>query len=105
MAASDTAAVSCSWNGSQFLAIRLFHVGNFFIHSDKLPLTKYQFSAVLHRCLKYDGLHCFKFTTHSFRIGPTTEAARMGLDEAVIKRLVRWASGRFNLYVRPNLSV
>lgn len=90
---------------TQFNAIIPFHAGHFFIHSDKLPLTKYQFSAVLHICLKYAGLQHLKFTTHSLRIGAATKAAKMGFDEAIIKRLGRWESSRFNLYVRPNLSV
>ncbi|OCT97217.1 hypothetical protein XELAEV_18009446mg [Xenopus laevis] len=41
--------------------------------------------------------------SHSFRIGAATEAARLGLSEAVVKRIGRWESRRFKNYVRPTL--
>lgn len=68
-----------------------------------MPLTKYQFNAVLKRSLLSLGLGGFKVSTHSFRIGAATEAARLGLDESVIMRLGRWESRCYSIYVRPDL--
>lgn len=79
--------------------------GNFLVHINGVPLTKFQFSAVFKRCLAILGLAQFKFSSHSFRIGAATEAARLGLDVSLIKRLGRWDSHRFGLYIRPNLSL
>lgn len=72
-------------------------------HEDGSPLTKFQFNSVLRRSLVGLGCGNFKVSAHSFRIGAATEAARLGLDESVIKRLGRWESSRYNLYVRPEL--
>lgn len=88
---------------SDYLSIRPYHFTNFFIHSDFSPLTKYQFNSILKKCLLALGLHQYKLTSHSFRIGAATEAARLGLSAALIKKIGRWESERFCIYVRPNL--
>lgn len=78
---------------------------HFLVHLDSSPLTKFQFSSVLKLCFSHLGLSSFKFSSHSFRIGAATEAARLGLSDSVIMRLGRWESSRFNIYIRPNLSL
>lgn len=88
----------------EFVARRPVSDGCFLIHDNLSPLTKFQFSYVLKKCLSYLGLAHLKITTHSFRIGAATEAARLGLDDSIIKKLGRWESSRYNIYVRPNLS-
>ncbi|KAM5158288.1 integrase/recombinase xerD homolog [Mantella aurantiaca] len=88
-----------------YLKVRPMLNESFFIHEDGSPVTKYQFAAVLHKCVAYLGLGHLKFSSHSFRIGAATEAARLGLHTDVIKRLGRWESNRFKLYVRPNLCI
>lgn len=65
-------------------------------------MMKFQFSAVFKRCHLQLGYSQFKFLSHSFCIGATTEAVILGLDEAVIMKLGRWQSRRFNIYIRPN---
>lgn len=72
-----------------------------FIHENGSPLTVYQFSAVLKRCLVYLRLSHLKITCHSFRIGAATEAARIGLQDNIIKKIGRWSSNSFQLYIRP----
>lgn len=88
---------------STYISIRPSCSGNFLVHLDHSPLTKFQFSVLLRRCLSHLGLSHLKFSSHSFRIGAATEAARLGLEDTVIMKLGRWESKRFNLYVRPNL--
>lgn len=90
---------------STYLSVRPDLSGNFLIHRDGLPLTKFQFSSVFKKCLRVMGFPETQFSTHSFRIGAATEAARMGLDDAIIRRLGRWESDRFNIYIRPNLFI
>lgn len=90
---------------SKYLSARPFSLGDFFIHADNSVLTKFQFNFVLKKSLEYLGLDNLRITSHSFRIGAATEAARFGLHESIIRRLGRWESDRFRLYVRPNLVV
>ncbi|XP_044132709.1 uncharacterized protein LOC122925411 [Bufo gargarizans] len=101
-----------SWVGSEFCPVKLVRClyemhpskcGSFLMHQDSSPLTKFQFSAIFKKCLGKLGLSSAKFSSHSFRIGAATEAARFGLDDSVVKRIGRWESNRFKIYVRPNL--
>lgn len=89
----------------EYLSIRPSGEGRFLGHLDGSPLTGYQFNMVLKKCMLKLGLQAFHFTSHSFRIGAATEAAKMGLDAAIIKRIGRWNLQRFNIYVRPDLSL
>ena len=89
----------------QFLGVRPPGGGNFLTHLDLLPLTKYQFDAVLKRSLGIMGLAAYKFSSHSFRIGAASEAARAGVPEGDIKALGRWKSNCYQVYVRPNLFI
>lgn len=90
---------------SQFLAVRPFSLGDLFIHEDLAVLTKFQFNFVLKKSLKFLHLDDLRITSHSFRIGAATEAARLGLHDSLIRKLGRWESDRFLLYVRPSLVV
>ncbi|XP_040290783.1 uncharacterized protein LOC121003196 isoform X1 [Bufo bufo] len=69
-------------------------------HEDGSFLSRFQFIAVFKKCLRNLGMDSGKFTGHSFRIGAATEAARLGVRDEVIKRIGRWESERFRLYVR-----
>lgn len=90
---------------SRFLAVRPFCLGSLFIHEDLAVLTKFQFNFILKKSLTFLNLDHLKITSHSFRIGAATEAARLGLHDSLIQKLGRWESDRFRLYVRPNLIV
>lgn len=93
------------WLKASYLALRPPCFGDFFIHKNRSVLTKFQFNFILKSSLRYLNLDVFNFTSHSFRIGAATEAARLGLDSSLIKRLGRWESDRYRIYVRPNLIV
>lgn len=73
------------------------------MHADGSYLSKFQFVAVVRKCLRVEGFDCRQFSLHSFRIRAATEAARCGLDEAAVKKFGRWESKRFRSYVRPQL--
>lgn len=75
-----------------YLNVRTKNMGDLFIHMNGSSVTKFQFFSVLKKCFKYLGLQKYNFTPYSFRIGAATEAARLGLNEAVIRKLGRWES-------------
>lgn len=77
----------------------------FFLHESGLPLTKYQFTSVLKKCLKLLKLDHAQLTSHSFIIGAATKAARLGLDVNKIKKIGRWKSNSYLLNVHPNHSL
>ena len=53
----------------QFLAIRKRASCIFFCHFDGIPVTRYQFSALLKKSLNAIGLHTDRYRSHSFRMG------------------------------------
>lgn len=89
---------------SKYYSIRPCMYDNFFIHESGSPLTKYQFNCVFKRCLEQLNLQNSHLTSHSFRIGAATEAARLGLDTNMIKKVGRLKSDSYLLYIRPNQS-
>lgn len=88
---------------SQLMAVRPNREGPFLMHKDGSYLSRFQFIAVFRKCLKAAGLDPRQFGSHSFRIGVATEASRWGLGAKMIKRIGRWESNQFRLYVRPHL--
>lgn len=87
----------------QFVKIRGPALGAFFRHKDGSSLSRFQFLAIFRRSLAEAGRDVSQFNTHSFRVGAATEAARWGLSPQVVRRIGRWESDRFKLYVRPHL--
>jgi hypothetical protein len=71
----------------------------FFVHSDGLPLTQYQFRFILNRAVAH--AHLPSFAAHSFRIGGASFFASAGLSEQEIKQAGRWASDAYKTYLRP----
>ena len=86
----------------QFLQVRGAGGGSFFIHDNGIPLSVYQFNTVFRKCLTTLNLGGLPLSSHSFRIGAATEAARLGLDVVSIKRIGRWQSDAYKLYIRPH---
>lgn len=87
---------------SQFVQLRSPHDGPLFIHFNGEPLTRFQFSHVLKKCIRVIGLSPEVYGPHSFRIGAATSAAMCGLSDIEIKALGRWKSSAFKLYIRPS---
>lgn len=88
-----------------YFSIHPIHFGSLFILQDGSVLTRYQFNLVLKKSLVALNLDKFRITSHSFCIGAATEAARLGLNSELIRKIRRWEPGRFQLYVRPNLVI
>lgn len=86
-----------------FLGIRPPGGGPFLIHRDGTFLSVYQFVQVFRKVLAQLGHGALDFSSDSFRIGAVTEAARWGLSPDAVKRIGRWESARYRVYVRPHL--
>jgi len=85
---------------SQYLKERPNYPGPLFCHFERSPLTRYQFSAILKKCLVMIGIDSDKFKSHSFRIGMATTCAIDGMPDEQIKQLGRWESNAYLRYIR-----
>lgn len=66
-------------------------------HLDGTYLSQYQFVQVFRKGLAVLGVDATQFSSHSFRIGAATEAARWGLGPEVVRKIGRWESDRYRL--------
>ena len=71
-----------------------------FCHVDGKAVTRNQFPCVLSECIFEASLNTACSKTHSFRIGPATDLAALGLSEAAIKAMGRWSSSAYILYIK-----
>jgi integrase len=72
---------------------------NLFIHFNDKSLTRYQFSAVLRKALKFTGT-TGHFRSYSFRIGGATYLYESGVTESQIMSMGRWKSEAYTRYIR-----
>lgn len=86
---------------SEYLRVRPDVEGPLFIHFGGHPLTRYQFSAILKKGIKANGLPPSDFSPHSFRIGAATSAAIGGVPLEHIMEMGRWESDAVKSYIRP----
>ena len=92
--------ICCVNAAMHFLKCRPKHLGYLLCHEDKSPLTRYQFSAILARCIQQLGMPSQLYKTHSFRIGRATDLSLAGVSSENIKRLGRWTSDTYTKYIR-----
>jgi site-specific recombinase XerD len=85
---------------NNFLDCRPKIDGPLFCHYDSKPLTRYQFSAILKRCLSILGVPQSNLASHSFRIGMATQCSIDGYTDEHIKKLGRWRSSVYLRYSR-----
>jgi len=88
---------------AKFIVARPLKQGPLLCHKDNSPLTPYQFTAVLTKCLvaaKVPQSHLYK--AHSFRIGCASQAANNSIPDCDIKKYGRWAekSNAYKSYIR-----
>ncbi|XP_060585109.1 uncharacterized protein LOC132741045 [Ruditapes philippinarum] len=96
----SNSAICVVSNMLEFLKRRPQVDGPLFCHLNGKPLTRYQFTSVLKKCLNNLRLDYGKFTSHSFRIGAATAAAMLGYDVETIKRAGRWRSEAYRVYLK-----
>ncbi|XP_063781423.1 uncharacterized protein LOC134930666 [Pseudophryne corroboree] len=70
------------------------------VHDSGSPLTRFQFQSVFKKGLRALQLPVGQYGTHSFRIGAATCAEAEGLPASEIKKLGRWKSGAYKVYLR-----
>ena len=74
----------------------------FLFHNDA-PVTHRLLSFRMKQIFEAAGLSADKISLpHSLRAGVATDAAALQLPEPVIKRLGRWKSEAYKLYIRPS---
>lgn len=95
-----TSVCAFSWLSKYLLSRPLVRNNCYFTD---LIFLLHQFSAVLKKCFNHLGLGHLLVTSHSFRIGAATEAARLDLSEPDIKKLGVLKSDCFQSYIRPNV--
>lgn len=83
-----------------YLECRGTSPGPLFRFKDGHPLTRQRFVEAVRAGLKEAGLDDAKYCSHSFRIGAATTAAKVGIEDSVIKTLGRWESLAYLQYVK-----
>ena len=83
-----------------YMAARGPEEGCFFKFSDGKPLTKARFTHHIRLALEAVGLPYQHFAGHSFRIGAATTAAKVGMEDSMIRTMGRWNSTAFLAYIR-----
>ena len=73
--------------------------GPLFLFQDGRPLTRALLTSWLRDILSSAGIQG-NFSSHSFRIGAATVAARNGIPDHQIQALGRWTSSAYLLYIR-----
>ena len=83
----------------RYLSFRQPSSGPLFRHGTGRPLTRYQFSAVLRKALCMLDPNFAHYTSHSFRLGAASSAAKWGWPAEKIKESGRWLSDAYKGYV------
>jgi len=83
-----------------YISLRPSETTYLFSTSNGQPVPRLLFSYMLKKCLLKYNLNTRYYTSHSFRIGGATLAARIGMPSLVIQHLGRWRSSAFLKYIR-----
>lgn len=81
-----------------YLTLRGDASGPLFLFRDGRPLSRPLLTSWLHGILSAAGIQG-NFSSHSFRIGAATVAARNGIPDHQIQALGRWTSSAYLLYI------
>lgn len=82
-----------------YLTLRGSHPGPLFLHENGLPLNRSLLTDRLRAILLSAGVPG-NFSSHSFRIGAATSAAKAGIPDHLIQLLGRWKSDAYKQYIR-----
>ena len=85
-----------------YLKVRGHKAGLLCVHKDGSPLRRSYLVKGIRRMLQgYPTIDTSKYACHRLRIGAATTAASQGVSESIIKRLGRWKSSAYQIYIRP----
>ena len=82
-----------------YLTMRGNMDGPLFLFQDGRPLSRVSLTEWLRKILSAAGIPG-TFSSHSFRTGAATVAARNGVPDHLIQALGRWTSNAYLLYIR-----
>ena len=82
-----------------YLSMRGNAPGPLFLLKNRQPLSRPLLTNRLRQILSAAGIDG-NFSSHSFRIGAATVAARNGVPDHLIQALGRWTSNAYQLYIR-----
>ena len=82
-----------------YLLLRGDRAGPLFIREDGCPLSRSTLTVWLRESLARNRVPG-NFSSHSFRIGAATVAARNGIPDHLIQALGHWSSNAYQLYIR-----
>ena len=85
----------------QYLSLRGNATGPLFLRSDGSPLSRSSLTNRLKDIVSAAGING-QYSSHSFRIGAATMAARNGIPDHQIQSLGRWTSSAYQSYIRPS---
>ncbi|MEW8547200.1 MAG: tyrosine-type recombinase/integrase [Candidatus Thiodiazotropha sp.] len=87
----------------KFLQVRPKTQGPLFCHFGGQPITRYQFTTILNKVVKFTGSNLSsRIKGHSFRIGAATLASSQNVSDSDIKQMGRWSeqSASYSRYIR-----
>ena len=84
---------------SRYITLRGTSPGPLFILANGLPLSPSVVNTWLRSILSATGIPGY-YSSHSFRIGAATSAARAGVPDHLVKALGRWTSDAYLRYIR-----
>ena len=76
-----------------------FHDEQFFVFSDRMPVTDRHLRIVLHKAIKLIRLNPSLYSGHGLRAGRASELLEMGFSVETIKKLGRWRSNAIYAYL------
>ena len=83
-----------------YMAIRPAIGGPLFVFKDGSSLTRDRLVVAVREVLQQVGIDAAKYSGHSFRIGAATTAAKVGIQDSVVKMLGRWESSAYQRYIQ-----
>ena len=83
-----------------YLQLRPNVKGPLFIHLNGSLVTRYQFAAILAKCIQVCNGSSRNYKSHSFRIGRATQLVASGVSGADVMKLGRWRSDAYLKYIR-----
>ncbi len=83
----------------RYIEIRCHKSPYLFCHVNGKSLIRFQFGAVLSKCVNQLQLPSRNYRTHSFRIGAATWLSSRGVSDSIIKQMGRWKSDAFKKYI------
>ena len=82
------------------LVLRGTSKGPLFIFGDGTHLTCDNFVSAVRKAVFAAGVDTSKYAGHNFRIGAATTAAKLGIQDYLIRTMDQWEKSTYLLYIR-----